>query len=498
METNPKRLQQVCKFFSLVFIGLFVTILFSPVTPLSADSRDVYIIQLDDATINPVTADYIIHAIDKASGANAQCLIVELDTPGGLLTSTRSIVKSIMASQIPVVIYIYPSGSRAGSAGVFITYASHVAAMAHSTNIGAAHPVNLGGQKTEKRSAWDALRDTIDAERKTKEENEEKMHDTKTGKKIIVKENKLKETPKEDVTESEEDPMSSKILNDTVAFIKAMAKERGRNSEWAQASVTQSVSITEKEALEKGVIEIIADNEQDLLNQLDGRVVKVKGQEVTLATKNANIVRILMDSRQKFLNILANPNIAYLFFILGFYGLLFEVTHPGVGLPGILGVIFLILAFFSMQLLPTNYAGLALIILAIVLFIAEAKVPGFGLLTLGGVVCMILGSTMLFDSSQPVMRVSISLVLSLTLTTAAITTFLVRLVIISHHKKVISGKEGLIAETGYAHTNISSGKEGKVFVHGEIWNATSEQEIRQGEKITVVKVEGMTLGVKKS
>ena len=440
----------------------------------SSFAGQVHVIQLNDDTINPVTADYISKSIDRAETENAECLVIELDTPGGLLTSTRTIVKAMMASRVPVVVYIYPGGSHAGSAGVFITYASHVAAMAPSTNIGAAHPVDIGGGQKKQRNVWDTLKDVVNEEKKKKEK-----------------------TPTAVKEKEEEDPLSSKVLNDTVAFIKAMAKERGRNMEWAEESVTKSVSITEQEALSKRVVEVIAKNEEDLLAQLDGRVVKVSGSNKTLKTKDADVRRIAMDARQRFLNTLANPNVAYLFFILGFYGLLYEVTHAGAGLPGVVGTIFIILALFSMQLLPTNYAGLALIILAIVLFIAEAKIAGFGLLALGGIVCMILGSLMLFDSTVPMMRVSLSLVLSLTLTTAAITIFLVRLVILSHNKKIVSGKEGLIGEIGHADTNLLPEKEGKVFVHGELWNATASEHIRKDEKVTVVKAEGLTLTVKK-
>jgi len=478
-------------FFLSFSLGLFVYLF-----PTSADSKPVYVIQLDDATINPVTAEYISHSIDLANKEQASCLIIKLDTPGGLLSSTRSIVKNILASKVPVVVYIYPGGSRAGSAGVFITYASHIAAMAPSTNIGAAHPVEIGGGRPDdKRTVWDALRDTLDAElQKAKEAKQAK--DEKTSE--PAKEIKPKEiSPAESKPAANEDPMSSKILNDTVAFIKAIAKERNRNIEWAELSVTQSASITEKEALEKNVVEIIAVNEADLLNQLDGRTVKIDNQEITLSTKDADVRHVDMDLRQIILNILANPNIAYIFFIIGFYGLLYEVTHPGIGVPGVLGAIFLILAFFSMQMLPTNYAGLALIILAIILFIAEAKTAGLGLMAFGGLVCMILGSLMLFDTSAPSMRVSLSVILSFSLTTAALTIFLVRLVLLSHKRKSMSGQEGLIGEEGYAYSEMKLNEEGKVFVHGEIWNAVADETIQKEEKIIVVKVDGITLQVKR-
>lgn len=452
-----------------VVIFLFLSSILTGTSVFSAEEKEIYIAKIDDNTINPVTAAYIAKAIKEAEKNKAECLIVELDTPGGLVSSTRTIVKKIIASEIPVIVYIYPSGARAGSAGVFITYASHIAAMAPSTNIGAAHPVKMG---TQSKSIWDVLQEAL------------KMAQGKKEDKIAEEEEK-------------KNPLEDKILNDTVAFVKAMAMERNRNSEWAEKSITESASITEKEAKEKNVIEIIAKNEKDLIGKIDGMKIKINDQQKILQTKQAKISYIEMDLRQRILNVLANPNIAYLLMLLGFYGLLFEVTHPGVGFPGVAGAICLILAFFSLQMLPTNYAGVALIVLGLILFIAEAMVPGFGLLTLGGLVCMVLGSLILFKSSEQIMRVSLILIASVALTTATITIVLVRAVIISHRKKVISGQEGLIEARGHAKTHLIPGKEGKVFVHGEIWNAKSGEEIKKGKEIKVVKVDGMRLEVKR-
>jgi len=451
---------------AILILGIFF--LFSLQTTFSSNPNEVFILDLNDVTINPVTADYLIHGIDQAQKEDADCLIVKLDTPGGLLDSTHKIVKKILSSKVPIVVYISPSGARAGSAGVFITYASHIAAMAPSTNIGAAHPVELGWKNPLEKGFK-----KIDQPPKESKDEE--------GEKDI----------------SEDDPMKSKILNDTVAFIKAIAQKRKRNVEWAVKSVTQSDSITEIEALEKGVIELIAKDEKDLLDQLDGKTVEINGNAVTLHTKDALIKRMDMDFHQKFFNTLANPNIAYIFLILGFYGLLYEITHPGFGIPGIAGGIMLILSFFSMQLLPTNYAAVALIFLAVVLFIAEAKVAGMGFLTAGGLVSMILGSMLLFDSPIPMMRVSVSLVAGLSITTAAITIFLVRAVVRSHQRKVLSGKEELIGEEGVVYSETVSEKGGKVFVHGEIWNARAEEKIKKDEKIKVVALKDLSMKVKR-
>ncbi len=493
-------------------------------------SEFVYLIQLDDDMINPITSEYIAKSIDQATQDGAQCLIIKLDTPGGLLTSTRTIVKKILSAEIPIIVYIAPSGSRAGSAGVFITYASHIAAMAPSTNIGAAHPVELGGDKRSNKND-DELKDflkyllkknrekfqqKLSQKNKSREGNKKNEKEKKkSGDENIRQDEKVKakktnlpsqETPNpqeenQDSSDTtfakDEDPLSSKILNDTVAFIRALAKKRNRNVDWAVESVTKSSSITEAEALEKGVIEIIAKDDQDLLKKIHDQKIIVQDKEMILQTQNATIKKISMDARQKFFNTLANPNIAYLFMILGLYGLLYEITHPGFGLPGILGSVFLILAFFSLQTLPTNYAGLALIGLAVAFFLTEAFVPGFGLFAISGLICMILGSLLLFDSSFPMMRISLSLILAVSLSTTFLTLFLAKLAMKAYKRKAMGGKEGIIGEKGEAKTQIFPNKEGKVFVHGELWNAFSNEIIQKGENILVVTIEGLTLKVKK-
>ncbi len=490
---------------SIIMMLWFISLMGIGTVPLKAESNEVYLIELNDDTINPVTAEYISKAIDKGYENQAQCLIIKLDTPGGLLSSTRTIVKKILSAKIPVIVYIAPSGAHAGSAGVFITYASHLAAMAPSTNIGAAHPVQMDGGKKEKDSdLWDELDEL------KKKWEEEKQKEEAKGSKQNNQNKQTKQERKTDELQSREnkkgakeeqpdtDPMSSKILQDTTAFIRTMAEKRNRNVDWAIKSVTRSSSITETEAFQLGVVEIIAKNEEELLQKLDGRMVEIEDEKVTLKTQEAVITKVEMNFRQKFFNILANPNIAYILLILGFYGLLYEVTHPGVAAPGILGVIFLILAFYSLQMLPTNYAGVALIILGLVLLVAEAFVPGWGLLTLGGAVCMILGSMMLFESSLPMFKVSMSLILSFVVTTVLIAAFGLSASIQAHRRKTMSGIKGMMGMKGDAQTSLSKNKEGKVFVDGTLWNAISEEEnIQKGEKIVVVEVEGLNLKVKK-
>ncbi|VAX38238.1 Putative membrane-bound ClpP-class protease associated with aq_911 [hydrothermal vent metagenome] len=484
---NKKSKYRLVFSFLSIFIGIFLFVIH---TSFSISDNKVHLITLDDDTINPVTAEYIIQSIDRAEIENAECLVIKLDTPGGLLSSTRLIVKRMLTAKVPIIVYIAPGGSRAGSAGVFITYASHVAAMAPSTNIGAAHPVKMGGGGLPKKMGdWKELKELT----KTLKEHIKQIK--REEQKGVEKEDK-KNIENEDGLNNDENPMVSKILQDTTAFIRAIAKERHRNAEWAVKSVSKSLSITDKEALEKGVIEIIAKSEEDLLNQLDGYTVIIEGKERILATNNITIERIEMNARQKFFNILANPNIAYFLMILGFYGLLFEVTHPGFGVPGIMGTIFLILAFYSMQTLPMNYAGLALLILGLILLIAEAYIPGFGFFSLGGLVSLVLGSMLLFDSIDPVMRVSMPIIITFSITTAIMTLLLLRLVIKSSKAKIMGGKEGLLQEIGEAHVSFGFGKKGTIFVHGELWNATSDLPIKKGEEVQIQEVKGLMLKVK--
>lgn len=478
---------KVSFFFFILTVSVF---LFS--SSSKAGSPVVHVIQLEDDTINPVTAEYIINAIDRAQQQQAACLIIKIDTPGGLLSSTRMIVKHMLTATVPIVVYVAPGGSRAGSAGVFITYASHVAAMAPSTNIGAAHPVQMGEAPGQKESGndWNELKDLIQELKQNQDRQEQPVTDEK------IQDDNGGARKEIDVV-ADDDPMASKILQDTVAFIKAIAVKRGRNVEWGVESVTKSSSITADEALEKSVIDIIAKDDVDLLNQLDGRKVVVNDNEIVLQTKNASIEYAAMDARQKFFNILANPNIAYFLLILGFYGLLYEITHPGFGLPGILGGIFLILAFYSMQTLPTNYAGLALMILGIILLIAEAYTPTFGLLTVGGLISLILGSLLLFKSVDPVMRVSISAILAFSLTTTGITLFLMRSALRSFRAKVKGGSEGLIGEIGEARGSFSKGQKGRIFVHGELWTAIAQEDINNNDEVIVESINGLTLKVRK-
>ncbi len=394
-----------------------------------------------EGIIGPVTAEFIVHAIDRAEQDGAGLLIIGLDTPGGLDPSMRIIVKRIFNARVPICIYVYPPGARAASAGVFITMAAHIAAMAPGTNIGAAHPVAMGQQ----------------------------MDST----------------------------MAEKVTNDAVAYIRSIARKRGRNEAWAERAVRESVSLPAKDAVDQGVVDLLADNLEDLLKKLDGRAIAMDGDTITLETKGAEIRRIRMGLRERILSILANPNVAYILLVLGFYGLFFELSNPGAILPGVLGAISLILAFYSFQTLPVNYAGVLLIVLAMILFIAEIKIQSHGMLALGGGVSLLMGSLMLFNTDVPFLRVSwatIAWVLGLTLLFFFV---VVAKGIQAQRRKPTTGLEGMIGLKGEAKTRITP-QGGTVLVHGELWRAISQTEIPKGARVIVKGYEGMTLFVEPS
>jgi membrane-bound serine protease (ClpP class) len=426
---------------SITFL-ILATFLCIPV-PAQTSPPQIEVLDISNMIINPVVAEIINQGITKAKNSDAECLIIRLDTPGGLLETTQGIVKKILNSEVPVVVYVWPSGARAASAGVFITLASHVAAMAPSTHIGAAHPV-LANQ------SWGKI----------------------------------------------DEEMKKKITNDTVIWIKTIAEKRNRNRVWAAQAVEESVSISEKEALNKEVIDIVATDLNDLIEQLNGREIITASGTLVLNTKNAKLNFIPLSWRQKFLNAIINPNIAYLLFTLGFLGLLYEITHPGFGFPGLAGIICLLLAFYAFQILPTNYAGLALIVFGLIMFVAEAFTPTFGAFTLGGITAVIFGSIMLYNQPYEFLRVSLKIIIPIAVALGAISVFLVSLAVKAHRKKSALGAKGLVGQTAKALSRVSARK-GKVFIHGEIWNALSDEKIAKGDEVVIVEIKGLTLKVRK-
>lgn len=400
----------------------------------------VHVIEVE-GIINPVSAKYIVNAIDQAQEENASCLILVLDTPGGLMESMRMIVKKMLSAEVPVVVYVAPSGARAASAGVFVTMAAHVAVMAPSTNIGAAHPVTLGGKEQDK-------------------------------------------------------AMMEKIVNDTVAFAKSIARKRGRNDEWAAKAVEKSVSITEEEALTLNVIDLVSPSLDDLIVSLDGREIALDEKEtLVLATKDARVKKISMTWRDRLLDAISHPQIAYLLFLLGMMGIYFEISNPGAILPGVVGGIAIILAFFALQVLPINYAGLALMVLGVILFIAEIKVTSYGLLSVGGIICLLMGSIMLIDNPTEYLRISWQVIVPAVAVSGGFFVFAVAMAVRARLKKPTTGIEGLLGKIGVAETDFRP--DGRVAVHGELWTAESEDKIKKGNAVEVIRVDKLKLVVRR-
>ena len=432
--------------FSLIIPLLIPLILITGVSFISAQrvstqtSAPLIVHGRWEGTINPITSSYISRLLEEASERNADALLLELETPGGLDTSMRDIIKAFLASDLPVIVYVHPSGARAASAGVFITMAAHIAAMTPGTNIGAAHPVSMGGQ----------------------------MDST----------------------------MVQKVENDAAAYARGLAKQRNRNEKWAEEAVRRSVSVTAEEAVAQNIVDLTAESVEELLEAVHGWTVDLPDGEHTLNTAGATIEPILINRREKLLGMLADPNIAYIFMMLGIYGLIFELQNPGAILPGVVGVICLILAFMSFQTLPLNVAGLALILFSIVLFILEIKVPSYGILTIGGIVSMLLGSLMLFDTVDPAMRVSLEIIISAVVATALFFGFAIGMAIRAQRRRVTTGNEGLLGEIGEARTTLDP--RGTVAVHGEFWNAESStgEAIEAGTRVEVLKVAGLKMLVR--
>jgi membrane-bound serine protease (ClpP class) len=420
----------------LIFVAVGLSVMAQP-KGASAPHVDLIVI---DGTINPAVDDFIRESIGRAKSNGARALIIQLDTPGGLLSSTRTIVKEILGAPVPVMVYVAPSGAGAGSAGVFITLSAHIAAMAPGTNIGAAHPVAGGGQEVK-------------------------------------------------------GVMGEKIENFTASFSETIARQRGRNAEWAIQAVRKSVSITEKEALKLNVIDIVAKDINDLLKQAEGRKVDLDGRPQTLSLKDVEVIRHEMNLKDQVINIIADPNIAYLLLMAGILGLYMEFSHPGVIFPGVAGAICLILALISLQLLAFNHAGLVLILLGVALLIGEAFMPSFGVLGIGGVISLALGSFLLFDTQDSGVGVDRSIIFAAVGTLASFVLAISYLVYRSQKSKPTLGFDGMLGEIGDVRAKLNPA--GKVFVRGELWNAEADGEIDMGEKVEIVGYQGLNLKVRR-
>jgi membrane-bound serine protease (ClpP class) len=419
---------------SLILFGLLLL----PLPASSTAASELVYVATYEGVINPVAAEYINHVLTEAQENTAAAVVIRLDTPGGLDTSMRLIIKDITSSPVPVIVYVAPSGGRAASAGVFILYAAHIAAMAPSTNVGAAHPVAMGGGE------MDAV-------------------------------------------------MKEKVENDAAAYIKSIAEKRGRNIKWAEDAVRKSVSVTEKEALGLKVIDLIADDVPSLLAAVDGRQVITGAGKIVLHTKGALLKDLPMGWRLEALKALSDPNIAFLLMTLGTIGLLAELYNPGAILPGIVGAISLILAFYSLQTLPVNYAGVLLIILGIALFILEIKVTSYGLLSLGGLASLIFGALLLVRTDAPFLRVSLAFIIPTAVLLGMVLMTLTWIAVKTQRRHSVTGAEGMVGTIALAKTDVAP--RGRVFVHGEIWDAVSDEPIREGEEARIKAVSGLTLKV---
>lgn len=414
-------------------------LLLLPVLAFPASSK--YVVLEFEGTIGPVSDRYISNGIDKAEELDADFILLKLDTPGGLDESMRSIVKKIMASDIPVVGYVYPVGGRAASAGVFIMLSAHVAAMAPGTNMGAAHPVAMGGQQP----------DSI---------------------------------------------MMGKIENDAVAFIRSIADERDRDPDWAERAVRESISAAANQALELGLIDYIASSPEELLEKLDGHKVKMPDGEVVLQTADAEEIEIGLRWYERLLRVLANPNLIYILLMIGIYGVIAWVQNPGSIIPGVVGIIALIFAFYGLQVLPINYAGLALIAVALILFILEVKITSYGMLTIGGIVSLVLGTLLMFQSTPSFYGISWPVIITIMVLVVALFVLIIFLAVRTHVRKPTTGQKGMVGLVGDARSDLDP--EGSVYIRGEYWTAVAASgKIKTGTKVKVVAMDGMTLKVEK-
>lgn len=420
-----------------------------------------------DGAISPGTADYVVRGLKSAAGEHAELVVLKMDTPGGLDTAMRQIIKQIIASPVPVVTFVAPDGARAASAGTYILYASHIAAMAPATNLGAATPINIGIGGVEGQP------DTP----------QEKPQDKQKG----------KNTPG-GAQPAAGSTLQHKQINDASAYIRSLAQMRGRNVEWAEQAVREAVSITAKEALKLGVIDVIASDVPDLLRKIDGRKVNVSGMERTLNLKDAPIVTLEPDWRSRLLAVIADPSIAYLLMLAGIFGLFFEFSNPGFVLPGVVGAISLLLALFAFQMLPVNYAGLALIILGLGFMTAEVFIPSFGVVGIGGVVAFVIGSVMLIDTDMPGFGIPWIVIVPVALASALFIFFVAGMALKSWKRPVVSGREQLIGSHGEVLMDFD-GKDGWARVHGETWRIRSKLPLVRGQKIRVLNMDGLILDV---
>ena len=453
------------------------------VNPVYAQDSDAFVLQLSiEGAIGPATDDYLARALKMASLQQAELVVIRMDTPGGLDTSMRNIIKNITNCAVPVASYVAPSGSRAASAGTYILYASHIAAMAPGTNLGAATPVQIGGFSPPDTSEKDKIQED-------KEQNNDTGSNTDTDSDSDIDRDKQHKPGNKII----KDAAKLKSINDAAAYIRGLAQLRGRNQEWAEKAVRDAASLPASEALELNVIDIIADNMTHLLAQIDGREVKVKDQTRKLMTTGLPVRQLNPDWRSRFLSVITNPNIAYILMLIGIYGLIFEFSNPGAIVPGTVGAISLLLALYSFQLLPINYAGMGLMLLGIGLMIGEAFQPSFGILGIGGMVAFVFGSVILMDTDAPDFGIDTTVIATFAVTSALMFIFVIGMAIKARHRPVVSGQEELMDAEAIVIDDFDH--QGRVSIHSEIWNAISNKPLHKGQRVKVTSVKGLTLEV---
>ncbi len=448
---------RLCVFVSFLFVSVWIN---------AADLQisNVQVITISGA-IGPATSDYFQRAVKQAGAPEVDLIVLQMDTPGGLDKSMRTMIQAILGAPVPVVVYVFPQGARAASAGTYLLYASHVAAMAPATNLGAATPVQIGApglpgmDKPPQKDDPDEQQDT---------QPDTQPNDGKTS-------------------------MERKIINDAVAYIRGLAEERGRNQEWAELAVRTAASLPANEALEKNVIDLVAVDFDDLFRQLEGRSVRLQNKDYTLVIGTIVLDYLEPDWRNQFLTVITDPNVAYILMLIGIYGLVLEFYNPGMGVAGVVGAICLFLALYAFQVLPVSYTGIALILLGIGLMVAEAFAPSFGILGIGGVVAFVFGSVVLMDTELPGYRIAMPLIAGLAALSVLILIVVARLILRSRQTKTVSGYDAMIGEQ-VSVLAFADGR-GKVMLHGELWNARSEQPMKEGDEATITGIDGLELEV---
>ena len=457
----------------------FSSILLAVALAPFAHAADVWVVELEGA-IGPASADYFIRALQRADEAEVELLVLRLDTPGGLDKSMRSMIKEILASPVPVAAYVAPNGSRAASAGTYIMYASHIAAMAPATNIGSSTPVGIGGGSPLPIPQMPSSEDEEDGEAQQPGEQAEGDEAEDAARPAAAG-----------------NAMQRKVLNDSVAYIKGLAELRGRNAEWAEETVRQAANLTASEALAANVIDLVAEDLTALLAAVDGRTVDANGVDVVIDTSAADIDYIEPDWRYELLGVITDPNVAYILLMIGIYGLILEFYNPGVGIGAVVGVICLLLGAFALQMLPINYAGLLLIVVGIGLLAAEAFSPSFGIFGVGGVVAFVIGSIMLMDTDLPGYQISVPIIAAVAALSVGVVAFALGAALRSRRMRDSSGKEGMIGGSGEVVDGFSDCSEGRVRAFGEVWRARSARgaTFEMGSRVTVVAVDGLRLTV---